>query len=124
MTEDPLCVDKVMIDAEQGDAEAQFHFGAILALGMGEQGKRQEIHWPPKSTNHGDYAKAQYICDYGFDPSFVIRQDYEQAVYWYTKSAEKVMRLHSTILVICIIMELVSGKIVNRLPIGGKKPPC
>ena len=87
MTKVSLCVDKVMIDAEQGDAEAQFHFGAILALGMGERGKRQEIHWYPKSTNHGDYAEAQYIRSYRFD--FVIRQDYEQAVYWYTKSADQ-----------------------------------
>ena len=99
MTEDLPCFDKVEIDAHRGDAEAQFYFGAILVTGMGEQGKRQEIHWYPKSTNHGDYAKAQVIPGYTFDPysvdpysfnpSIVIRQDYKKAVYWYTKSAKQ-----------------------------------
>ena len=87
MTEDPLCVDKVRIDAEQRDAEAQFHFGEILAGGLGGQGERQEIHWRSKSTNHGNYAKAQVIRSYHFD--FAIQQDYEQAVHWYTKSAKQ-----------------------------------
>ncbi len=75
--------------AEQGDARAQFHLGALYNFGGGvPQDYVQAASWYRKAAEQGD-AWAQINLGVKYEIGQGVPQNYAQAVSWYRKAAEQ-----------------------------------
>ena len=75
--------------AEQGDARAQYHLGALYDFGQGVPlDYAQAAFWYRMAAEQGD-AWAQLNLGVLYDRGHGVPQDYAQAVAWYRKSAEQ-----------------------------------
>lgn len=97
-----LCYQKA---AEQDNASAQFNLGLIYGKGQGvEQDYAQAIHWYRKAATQANKAafdtlmhlasreeNAMAQCALGelYQTGKGVKQDYAQAVHWYSKAAEQ-----------------------------------
>ncbi len=77
------------VRAEQGDAQAQYQFGASFAKGDGVLKDRAEaVHSFRKAAEQGD-AKAQYSLGVSYFQGQGVPQDYAEAVLWFRKAADQ-----------------------------------
>ncbi len=69
--------------AEQGDANAQYNFGAMYGNGHGvQQDYAEAVKWYRKAAEQ-DHAKAQFNLALMYDKGQGMPQDYVQAHMWY-----------------------------------------
>lgn len=81
--------EKIKQKAEQGDVEAQNHFGWMYRYGEGvKKDEFESVYWYRKAANQG-YAAAQ--CNLGLAYRFGrgVDNNDTKAVYWYQKAAEQ-----------------------------------
>jgi TPR repeat protein len=77
------------VDAEQGDAAAQYDQGLVELLGQGvPQDYVKAAQWFRKAAEQG-HVKAQYNLGVMFTLSEGVVQDYAQAAQWFRKAAEQ-----------------------------------
>lgn len=82
-------LNQLKLQAEQGDAEAQYNLGVCYIEGYGtEQNTEKAVYWWMKAAEQGD-ANAQYNLALSYEYGFGVEQSYEHAVYWFQKAAEQ-----------------------------------
>ena len=80
---------RLLHEAEQGNADAQFNLGVCYYHGKGvEQDHVVAVKWFRKSAEQG-YARAQCILGACYDIGSGVVQDWEEAVKWYRKAADQ-----------------------------------
>lgn len=80
---------RIRLNAEQGDAKAQYDLGHIYYHGEGvRQDYAQAARWYHKAADQG-YAKAQYGLGYMYSHAQGVPQDFAAAVRWYQKAADQ-----------------------------------
>ena len=73
--------------ADQGDADAQSHLGALYLLGWGvQQDDGQAAKWSDKAAAQGD-ADGQFLLGLLYSLGRGVSEDYAQAAQWYQKAA-------------------------------------
>ena len=73
--------------ADQGDADAQSHLGALYLLGRGvQQDDVQAAKWSDKAAAQGD-ADGQFLLGLLYSLGRGVPEDYAQAAQWYQKAA-------------------------------------
>ena len=95
-TTDLGIIDRYHLDAEQGNAMAQYNLGYMYFSGGNmEQDGQKAMEWYHKAAAQG-YTKAQYglgrIYYYGRTTSYgevIIEKDYKEAMKWYHKAAQQ-----------------------------------
>ena len=86
---DKVNFDNCSVDAEQGDASAQFNLGLMYFEGQGvARDYNQAVKRFQKAAEQGD-ADAQYNLGFMCFEGLGVTQDYKQAVKWYQKAAEQ-----------------------------------
>ena len=76
------------IEAEQGDADAQWELGYMYAEGRGvEKNDKEAAKWFRKAAEQGD-AVSQYELGRLYAKGKGVDQDYEKAMKWIRKAAE------------------------------------
>ena len=74
------------LDAEKGNAEAQYYLGCCYYSGEGvKQDYEEAVKWYKLSAEQG-YADAQYALGYCYDLGEGVKQNYKEAVRWYKLS--------------------------------------
>jgi TPR repeat protein len=77
------------LDADRGEAEAQFNLGSAYELGKGvPKDYEQAVAWYREAAEQGD-AEAQDRLGQMYEAGKGVRRDYVQAVTWYRKAAEQ-----------------------------------
>lgn len=77
------------VDAEQGDARAQYKLGRKYKLGSGvDKDYREAVRWFQKSAEQ-DYADAQFELGVMFEYGYGVDKDISLARYWYQRAAEQ-----------------------------------
>ena len=77
------------VDAEQGDARAQYKLGRKYKLGSGvDKDYREAVRWFQKSADQ-DYADAQFELGVMFEYGYGVDKDISLARYWYQRAAEQ-----------------------------------
>ena len=77
------------LDAERGEAVAQYYLGLMYFLGKGvSQDFAQAVAWFRKAAEQGP-ADAQFFLGGMYDMGTGVSQDYVQAVGWFRKAAEQ-----------------------------------
>lgn len=79
----------LLLNAEKGDADAQFSLGTCYSHGNGvEKDLRKAEYWWIKAASQCDGKFSyQYRLGYYYFYGFVLSKKYEQAVYWWKRSA-------------------------------------
>lgn len=78
-------IDKILKEANSGDAEAQFDLGQAYKKGQGVPKNNEEaLKWYKKAAKQGHF-KAQFALGIIYDKL----QKYEKSVFWYQKAAEQ-----------------------------------
>lgn len=77
------------VDAEQGDARAQYKLGRKYKLGSGvDKDYREAVRWFQKSAKQ-DYADAQFELGVMYEYGYGVDKDIALARYWYQRAAEQ-----------------------------------
>ncbi len=77
------------VDAEQGDARAQYKLGRKYKLGSGvDKDYREAVRWFQKSAEQ-DYADAQFELGVMYEYGYGVDKDIALARYWYQRAAEQ-----------------------------------
>ncbi|MDO4993227.1 MAG: SEL1-like repeat protein, partial [Prevotellaceae bacterium] len=80
---------RYLLAAKQGDAEAQYQLGVMYEYGRGvERDYEKSLEWFTKSAEQGNM-KAQGELGGKYKSGRGVECDIEKAVYWYIKSAEQ-----------------------------------
>ena len=78
---------RLRTQADQGDADAQSHLGALYLLGWGvQQDDVQAAKWSDKAAAQGD-ADGQFLLGLLYSLGRGVPEDYAQAAQWYQKAA-------------------------------------
>ncbi|GHT48462.1 hypothetical protein AGMMS49936_10950 [Endomicrobiia bacterium] len=81
--------DQIKINAEQGDAEAQYDLGEMYYNGERvKQDYKKAFYWFKKAAEH-ENANAQFHLGAMYSKGEGIEQDYKKAFYWFKKAAEQ-----------------------------------
>ena len=84
-----LCTGSVQIDAEAGDAEAQFKLGEMYYVGDGlEKDLHKAAKWYERSAEQGN-AKSQHMIGLAYYYGNGVEKDSAKAAYWLEQSAEQ-----------------------------------
>ena len=76
-------------DAEQGDADSQYHLAVCYIEGIGvTQDYEQAIYWWKKVAEQGN-ANAQYNFGLCYENGFGLTVNLDEAVKWYKKAADQ-----------------------------------
>ena len=87
--QDPDTITEIRLQAEQGDASAQYNLGVRYAFGRGvPQDEAEAVRWYRLSADQGD-ADAQYELGGRYSFGEGVPQDEAEAVRWYRLSAEQ-----------------------------------
>ncbi len=77
------------LEAEQGDADAQYNLGVCYDNGQGvDEDDAEAVKWYRKSAEQG-HAGAQYNLGWCYDNGKGVDEDDAEAVKWYRKAAEQ-----------------------------------
>lgn len=77
------------VDAEQGDARAQYKLGRKYKLGSGvDKDYREAVRWFQKSAEQ-DYPDAQFELGVMYEYGYGVDKDISLARYWYQRAAEQ-----------------------------------
>uniref|UniRef100_A0A914W5U7 Uncharacterized protein n=1 Tax=Plectus sambesii TaxID=2011161 RepID=A0A914W5U7_9BILA len=83
---DPVA--QLFVDAEQGDAEAQFRLGSLFLSGHGvAQSDEEAVKWYRKSAEQGNAAAQQYL-EVMDDNRLGVAQSVEEGAKWHRKAEE------------------------------------
>ncbi len=84
----PTGVERLKVEAQRGDANAQMWLGAAYEIGRGV-GKdyAQALEWLSKSAKQGN-ADAQNLLGQMYENAEGVQQDYAQAARWYGAACE------------------------------------
>ena len=86
---DTPAIAALRVEANAGDADAQWLLGYAYEIGQGvPQDYRQAAAWYRKATDQGD-ANAQHSLGLAYELGQGVPQDYAQAAAWYRKAAEQ-----------------------------------
>ena len=81
--------DNCLVEAEQGDAFAQFSLGVMYGNGMGvTQDYKEADKWYRKAAEQGN-AEAQFNIGFMHEDGQGVAQDYKEALKWWRKAAEQ-----------------------------------
>ena len=81
--------DNCLVEAEQGDAFAQFSLGVMYGNGMGvTQDYKEADKWYRKAAEQGN-AEAQFNLGVMYEDGQGVAQDYKEALKWWRKAAEQ-----------------------------------
>lgn len=82
-------IEKLRLQAEAGDANAQFELGRAYQDGTGiQQNDELAVEWYRKSAEH-EYAKAQNSLGVMYARGLGVNQDKAEALRWYKKAAKQ-----------------------------------
>jgi TPR repeat protein len=77
--------EEMLVSAEEGDAEGQYHVAFCFENGYGvDQNQTKAYEWFLKSSNQG-YPLSQYRLANYFHYCIEVPKDYEKSLYWYRK---------------------------------------
>ena len=87
--QDPDTITEIRLQAEQGDASAQYNLGGRYAFGRGvPQDEAEAVRWYRLSADQGD-ASAQNNLGLMYDNGEGVLKDEAEAVRWYRLSADQ-----------------------------------
>ena len=82
-------IEKIIQDAEKGDAEAQLNLGIMYYIGNSvPQNYQKAAEWYTKAAEKGN-AQAQWLLGSSYRSGIGVPQDYQKSLEWYAKAAEK-----------------------------------
>lgn len=82
-------IDRLKVQAEQGDAIAQAGLGSMYAQGKGvRQDYSKAFYWYQKSADQG-LSGAQVTLGIAYNQGEGVRQDNSKALYWLRKAADQ-----------------------------------